>query len=148
MLGSIVLDPMFLALCGVTLLCAVLLGGFFYRKDNEIEERRKKAADISAYFKGIGMSHTSAFFRDYSVGDYDGMWVEAKAAIGILENETQRNAQELEVAKRLAAEVFKDGPAAWADLLNTINKLNSNPPTGATSVAVKPAAPAAPVAVA
>jgi hypothetical protein len=62
----------------ILLLIVVGLAGYFfvrflYRKDTEIENRRRGAARLAGTLRSIGLKKTPEFLEDYSVGDYSGM---------------------------------------------------------------------------
>lgn len=58
------------ALCA---LCAFLAAKWLFRKDTEIENRRRAAAQMAATLRGLGLKQIPTFLVDYSVGDYSGM---------------------------------------------------------------------------
>lgn len=45
-----------------------------FRKDTEIEDRRRKAIDMSARLTQMGFKSMASLFQDYAVGDYSGMF--------------------------------------------------------------------------
>jgi hypothetical protein len=60
----------------ITVLIAVVgfLGAkWLFRKDTEIEDRRRGAAKLAASLKAYGLVRIPDFLIDYSVGDYSGM---------------------------------------------------------------------------
>ncbi len=60
----------------ITALIAVVgfLGAkWLFRKDTEIEDRRRGAAKLAASLKAYGLDRIPDFLIDYSVGDYSGM---------------------------------------------------------------------------
>jgi hypothetical protein len=57
-------------LIGVSVLCAVFAAYFFYRKDSEIETRRKHAIKCSQILSSMGFVKLPALLTDYAVGDY------------------------------------------------------------------------------
>lgn len=73
-------------------LAAAGVGSFLFRKDTEIEKRRKEAIKIAEFFRDLQLPLTAGFFSDYAVGDYSGMWNSAKAVLKILEEPDQRKA--------------------------------------------------------
>ena len=48
-------------------------GQWLLSKGNEIEDRRREAAELAAVLKGLGLNLTGDILLDYSVGDYGGM---------------------------------------------------------------------------
>jgi hypothetical protein len=58
------------ALIGV---CAWLAGKWLFKKDTEIEHRRRAAGRLAATLREMGFKELPEFFIDYSVGDYSGM---------------------------------------------------------------------------
>ncbi len=63
----------------VVLLCIVIagslyaLGKWLFRKDTEIEDRRRAAAKLAGILSKFGLVRIPAFLIDYSVGDYSGL---------------------------------------------------------------------------
>jgi len=63
-------------------LCAVVawLGAkWAFKKDTEIENRRRAAGQLAAKLREMGFTELPEFFIDYSVGDYSGMAYKLKA---------------------------------------------------------------------
>lgn len=54
-------------------LCAWLAVKWLFKKDTEVENRRREAAHLAGTLKGMGFQDLPEFFIDYSVGDYSGM---------------------------------------------------------------------------
>lgn len=65
----------------VVLIAAVgFLGAkWLFKKDTEIEDRRRGAAKLAASLKAYGLARIPDFLIDYSVGDYSGMAEKMKA---------------------------------------------------------------------
>jgi hypothetical protein len=57
-------------LCAV---CAWLAAKWLFKKDTEMENRRRAAAQMAATLQGLGLKKIPQFLIDYSVGDYSGM---------------------------------------------------------------------------
>ncbi len=69
---------MLLSLNSLVILVLIALVGFFgakwlFKKDTEIENRRRGAARLAAVLKSYGLQRIPEFLIDYSVGDYSGM---------------------------------------------------------------------------
>jgi hypothetical protein len=47
---------------------------WFCRVDTEIENRRRRAVELSAKLTGLGFKSMAELFMDYAVGDYSGMF--------------------------------------------------------------------------
>jgi len=47
---------------------------WLFRKDTEIEDRRRKAIELSAKLTAMGFKSMAQLFQDYAVGDYSGMF--------------------------------------------------------------------------
>ena len=123
-----------IALCA---LCAWLAAKWLFKKDTEIENRRKSAAELAATLKAMGFVRLPELFINYSVGDYSGM-----------------ARQITDVAKTLAGGE-KAVLAECADVFETLLSVNLRTPEGREVVRMRlaeadklvaPAAPAAPVA--
>lgn len=65
-------------------LVAVLIGRWLYKKDTEVEDRRRAAAQLAGVYRSAGLIHTAEFLEDYSVGDYSGMAKKIKKAADLL----------------------------------------------------------------
>ena len=52
---------------------AYALGKWLFKKDTEMENRRRAAAKLAAKLQEFGLKKTPEFLIDYSVGDYSGM---------------------------------------------------------------------------
>ena len=65
-----------IALCGVV---AWLAAKWLFKKDTEIENRRRAAGQLAAKLREMGFTELPEFFIDYSVGDYSGMAYKLKA---------------------------------------------------------------------
>ncbi len=69
---------MMLSVNTLVILVLIALVGFFgakwlFKKDTEIENRRRGAARLAAVLKAYGLVRIPEFLIDYSVGDYSGM---------------------------------------------------------------------------
>ena len=58
------------ALIGV---CGWLAGKWLFKKDTEIENRRRAAAQLANKLSEMGFKELPVFFLDYAVGDYSSM---------------------------------------------------------------------------
>lgn len=61
-------------LCVLIPLVCYLLTKFLFKKDTEIENRRRAAAKLASTLKEQGLRRVPDFLIDYSVGDYSGMF--------------------------------------------------------------------------
>lgn len=52
---------------------AYAIGKWLFKKDTEMENRRRAAAKLAAKLQEFGLKKTPEFLIDYSVGDYSGM---------------------------------------------------------------------------
>jgi len=92
----------------VVVLVAALAGRFLYKKDTEIEERRRAANRLAGVLRAGGLEYVPDFLEDYGVGDYSGMAKTIHKAALLLEN--PKHAEELfdkAVDKVLAARAAK-----------------------------------------
>lgn len=62
-----VLSAALLALVGYN------VASWAFKKDEEIEDRRRGAAKLAGILSGLGLKKIPEFLIDYSVGDYSGM---------------------------------------------------------------------------
>lgn len=56
---------------------------WLFKKDTEIEDRRRGAARLAASLKAYGLERIPEFLIDYSVGDYSGMALKMKDLAGM-----------------------------------------------------------------
>ncbi|MHB1033260.1 MAG: hypothetical protein ACYC35_05065 [Pirellulales bacterium] len=82
--------------------CLFGLGVWLFRKDDQIESRRKNAIDITAELKAAGLDFACPFFTDYAVGDYSGMFEEARRILARLKDPDERK---LALAKLFAKQL-------------------------------------------
>jgi len=59
--------------CVLAAVVLAALAAWLFRKDTEIEDRRRGAARLAGVLSNLGLKKTPAFLIDYSVGDYSGM---------------------------------------------------------------------------
>jgi hypothetical protein len=52
-----------------------------FRKDTEIEGRRRKAIELSAKLTSMGFNSMAELFMDYAVGDYSGMFSKMSSVV-------------------------------------------------------------------
>jgi hypothetical protein len=63
----------------IVLICIVAAGVAYavvaqlFKKDTEVENRRRGAAKLASVLSGLGLKKLPEFLVDYSVGDYSGM---------------------------------------------------------------------------
>jgi len=68
-------------LCALLAVVAYLVVAWLFKKDTEIENRRRAAAQLAGKLQSYGLVKTPAFLIDYSVGDYSGMAEKIKALV-------------------------------------------------------------------
>lgn len=121
---------MMLSLNALVILVLVGLVGFFgakwlFRKDTEIEGRRRGAARLAASLKAYGLVKIPEFLIDYSVGDYSGMAMKIKAYAEMFMAGEEAVMQEFNaVFERVLAEKLKSesGRALIASKLSDASK--------------------------
>ncbi len=99
-------------------LCAWLAAKWLFKKDTEIENRRKAAAELAASLKALGFVRLPVLFLNYAVGDYSGM-----------------AQQIIDMAKTLAGGE-KSVMAECADVFKTLLDVNLRTPEGRELVRV------------
>jgi hypothetical protein len=55
-------------------LAAYFAAKWLFRKDTEVEARRRQAVELSAKLTAMGFKSMAELFMDYAVGDYSGMF--------------------------------------------------------------------------
>jgi hypothetical protein len=63
---------------------AFLAGKLIVRGDTAVEERRRRAVDLSSFCKVNGLPELATLLADYSVGDYSGVASQLKTIFGIV----------------------------------------------------------------
>jgi hypothetical protein len=58
----------------LAVLAAYFAAKWLFRKDTEIEARRRQAVELSAKLTAMGFKSMAELFMDYAVGDYSGMF--------------------------------------------------------------------------
>lgn len=71
---------------------AVAIGAFLFRKDTDVETRRRHAIEIAQELRVEGLDHVPAILNDYAVGDYSGMANRVKSWYEFLRNDENRRA--------------------------------------------------------
>ena len=99
-------------------LCAWLAAKWLFKKDTEIENRRKASAELAASLKARGFVRLPVLFLNYAVGDYSGM-----------------AQQIIDMAKTLAGGE-KSVMAECADVFKTLLDVNLRTPEGRELVRV------------
>jgi hypothetical protein len=69
---------MVISLQSIVIVVLLVVAGYFaakwlFKKDTEVENRRRAAADLAGTLKAVGLVQIPEFLVDYSVGDYSGM---------------------------------------------------------------------------
>lgn len=70
---------------------------WLYKKDTEIENRRREAVKIAGVLESLGCPRLADLFADYSVGDYSGMGEHIKNLFQILTSGQAGIIQEFEL---------------------------------------------------
>jgi hypothetical protein len=133
---------MMLSLNTVVIVALIALVGFLgakwlFKKDTEIENRRRGAARLAAALKAYGLVKIPEFLIDYSVGDYSGMAMKIKAYAEMFLAGEEAVVKEFDgVFDRVLAEKLKSeaGRALIASKLSDASK-----PADASVVAKAPA---------
>ena len=59
--------------CVLVLVLSYAVVRWLFKKDTEVEDRRRGAAKLAGVLSNLGLKKTPEFLIDYSVGDYSGM---------------------------------------------------------------------------
>lgn len=65
----------------VACVAAYYVGSFLFKKDTEIENRRRAASQLAGVLRSLGLKKTPLFLEDYAVGDYSGMAQKIKETV-------------------------------------------------------------------
>lgn len=113
----------------VALIAAVgFLGAkWLFKKDTEVEDRRRGAAKLAASLKVYGLNRIPDFLIDYSVGDYSGMAMKMKTLAEMFLSGEEAVVTELDgVYERVLSEKLRTeaGRALVASKLTDAKKAN------------------------
>jgi len=122
---------MMLSLNTVVIVALIAAVGFLgakwlFKKDTEIENRRRGAARLAASLKAYGLVKIPEFLIDYSVGDYSGMAEKMKSLAEMFMSGESAVVSELDaVYERVLAEKLKTeaGRALVASKLSDAKKV-------------------------
>lgn len=131
--------------------CGWLAGKWLFKKDTEIEHRRRAAGRLAAKLSEMGFKELPEFFINYSVGDYSGMAYKLTEIARTMVSGEKAVLAELDdvFTKLLAIKLAtQEGRFQVGTKLAEIEKLLAGPPAVVAPVApvVAPVAPEAPVA--
>lgn len=90
---------------------AVVIGRFLYKKDTEVEERRRAAIKLSGVYRSAGLVHTSEFLEAYAVGDYSGMGKKVTQAAALLNDASAGEKALKDLVDRVRAAAAPTDPA-------------------------------------
>lgn len=115
---------MFLSVTHIVIIAVCCVCGYFaaqwlFKKDTEVEERRRAAGRLASSLREMGFRELPEFFIDYSVGDYSGMCYKLK---------------------QLSEKMFAGEKAVMAELDTVFDKLleiKLNTPEGRSQVKAK-----------
>lgn len=98
---------------------AVIAGVWLFRKDTEIENRRRNMIDVAAKLEAYGLVELPAILKDYAVGDYSGVAYRIREMVRKFADPKQLLAEFDEVFSRVGAMKAKtpEGVAAIKALL-------------------------------
>jgi hypothetical protein len=128
-------------------LCAWLAAKWLFKKDTEIENRRRAAGHLAATLREMGFKDLPEFFIDYSVGDYSGMAYKLhQLAQKMMSGEKAVLAELEDVAVKLLAIKLKtpEGRLQVRAALEDAEKAAA-PPAPLAPLLAPPFAPAAPL---
>lgn len=55
-----------------------IAGGFLFRKDEEMEDKKRAARDLGTALRSVGLVRIPEALDDFAVGDYSAVWDKAK----------------------------------------------------------------------
>jgi len=127
---------------------------WLFKKDTEVENRRRAAAHLANKLSEMGFKELPVFFLNYAVGDYSGMAYKlSEVARTMMGGEKAVLAEMDDVFTKLLAIKLNtaDGRFAVRSKLEEVEKLLAGPvaapaPVAPAPVAPAPVAPEAPVA--
>ena len=114
---ALTLTPLFVFTGFATLVAALGVGFWLYRKDDAIEQRRKKARELGDVLKANGLTLSADILDCYVIGDYDGGIDATMAALTLLTDPASRKAHLQELAMTLVKRQAEDDPVFAEKLL-------------------------------
>lgn len=99
---------------------------FLYKKDTEVEDRRRAAFKVAASLQQKGLTVLPAFLEDYAVGDYSGMAKKLKDAAVTMSNPAAVEAEFATVFNKLLQAKLND-PAELEKLAAAIAAKTATP---------------------
>jgi len=136
-LFALVLTPSTMAIIGLATALTVFVVGWLFRKDTAIEGRRREMIALHSKLESLGLQRLAGFAECYAVGDYSGLYAEAKAlvkqvmdaddAMGLLDKSFY-----LQLPKRLARDGDRERIIKAIDAYKAANPevMLANPLTG------------------
>lgn len=116
------LTPMGSGLVVAVVVAALLLGILVFKKDTEIENRRRAANEVASILREKGLRIIPDILSDYAVGDYSGMVAKFKHAAKLLLNPEMAAAEFEGVFQRILEEKLKN-PDQRAALIEKVTKM-------------------------
>ena len=105
------------------------IGWLLFGADSRIEDRRRRAIELSGKLRQVGFTKLPVFLEDYAVGDYSGMVRSIKELHDIMHDPAQRAAELDRVVKLVLEMKFKD-PEQRAAVLKLVDDLKSATESG------------------
>ena len=111
----------------IVVVLAVFVGGFLFRKDEAIEDKRRKAIDVANELRSQGLKHVPDLLVDYAVGDYSGMLTRIKSWSQLMGDDDQRKAffaqfRKTQISKMLESESDRAHLMAQVDAWKAVKK--------------------------
>jgi hypothetical protein len=115
-----------LVLVALASLALYTTGRFLFRRDEAIEDRRRKAIKLAGDCQKCGLDFLAPVLEDYSVGDYSGMVHRLRAfADDLRDDATRRQVLDRFFATQLAQRLTDD--AQRRKILETIDAIPASP---------------------
>lgn len=92
-----------------------ILGWLAFKKDTEVENRRRAAIEVASVLKAYGLEKTPALLISYAVGDYSGIAYELKAAAKLATGDPKAVMAEFEQAYQKIQAVKLSTPEGRAE---------------------------------
>ena len=123
---------------GLVILSCFLLGKVLFKKDEQIEDRRRSAAQLAGVLQRFGLKRLPMVLIDYSVGDYSGMSKRIASFIELFGEGEEAVIKEFNEVFERVLENKLNNPESRAYIQA---RLNETRPAASASIAASPVTP-------
>lgn len=137
LLAVVTLSNTGLALIGTSVAAAAGIGAWLFRKDTEVEHRRRAAVEASGVLRQYGLSILPDILNDYAVGDYSGLAARVRDSANKLLNPAQLEVEFGTIFNKLVETRLTDPQRREAFIADFLKKAGVEPTAIKTTTAAK-----------